>query len=188
MLYRDVPDVETVRAIKKPETRKTMREGGIDLAGDKLLIDRAEDIATKLAVDYTSLFIAGNGKLSLSESVYKSDGDELWGNRALLIRKQLEAIGLNVADKWTKPIDHLAVGFEFMAILTDAEDSAQINKDHDGKLRSKELQQQFFQDHLNEWVVRLCEDVISNAQTSFYRELARITQSFIILEGQRFES
>ena len=46
------------------------------------------------------------------------------------------------------------------------------------------MQRAFFDEHLANWVPRLCADVRAYAQTAFYRGVADITEGFLQLEDQ----
>ena len=84
----------------------------------------------------------------------------------------------------TTPEDHLSFEFQFMAKLIERASAA---LDAGDAARSAELcakQRTFFDEHLVNWVPRLCADVRAYAQTAFYRGVADITEGFLQLEDQ----
>ena len=85
----------------------------------------------------------------------------------------------------TTPEDHLSFEFQFMAKLIERAGAA---LDAGDEARYAELcakQRAFFDEHLANWVPRLCADVRAYAQTAFYRGVADITEGFLQLEDQR---
>lgn len=84
----------------------------------------------------------------------------------------------------TTPEDHLSFEFQFMAKLIERASAA---LDAGDEARYAELcakQRTFFDEHLVNWVPRLCADVRAYAQTAFYRGVADITEGFLQLEDQ----
>ena len=84
----------------------------------------------------------------------------------------------------TTPEDHLSFEFQFMAKLIERAGAA---LDAGDEARYAELcakQRAFFDEHLANWVPRLCADVRAYAQTAFYRGVADITEGFLQLEDQ----
>ena len=132
---------------------------------------RHRDSGTRqeLAVDYARVFLCAGMYEQLMappyEAVYTS-----------------EELGLP-ADN-TTPEDHLSFEFQFMAKLIERAGAA---LDAGDEARYAELcakQRAFFDEHLANWVPRLCADVRAYAQTAFYRGVADITEGFLQLEDQ----
>ena len=125
---------------------------------------RHRDSGTRqeLAVDYARVFLCAGMYEQLMappyESVYTSEEHLLMQDaRDSAVAFYLgEELGLP-ADN-TTPEDHLSFEFQFMAKLID--------------------------EHLANWVPRLCADVRAYAQTAFYRGVADITEGFLQLEDQ----
>ena len=53
---------------------------------------------------------------------------------------------------------------------------------HEAYEAARELEKMFIDDHLFRWVPRFCDKVTEDAKLSFYREMAKLTKSFIELE------
>ena len=145
-------------------------------------------VLTELAVDYVRAFIgSGNDGFSAAypyESVYTSEEHLLMQDaRDSAVAFYLgEELGLP-ADN-TTPEDHLSFEFQFMAKLIERAGAA---LDAGDEARYAELcakQRAFFDEHLANWVPRLCADVRAYAQTAFYRGVADITEGFLRLEDQ----
>ena len=136
---------------------------------------RHRDSGTRqeLAVDYARVFLCAGMYEQLMappyESVYTSEEHLLMQDaRDSAVAFYLgEELGLP-ADN-TTPEDHLSFEFQFMAKLIE---------------RAGAEQRAFFDEHLANWVPRLCADVRAYAQTAFYRGVADITEGFLQLEDQ----
>ena len=50
-----------------------------------------------------------------------------------------------------------------------------------------EVEQKFLEQHLMNWVPYYCEEVMKQAQTLFYREIAEIVQEFLISEYDAYK-
>ena len=154
---------------------------------------RHRDSGTRqeLAVDYARVFLCAGMYEQLMappyESVYTSEEHLLMQDaRDSAVAFYLgEELGLP-ADN-TTPEDHLSFEFQFMAKLVER---AQVALDAGDDARYLELctkQQAFYDEHLINWVPRLCADVRAYAKTAFYRGVADITEGFMKLEGQLIE-
>ncbi len=151
---------------------------------------RHRDAGTRqeLAVDYARVFLCAGMYEQLMappyESVYTSEEHLLMQDaRDSAVAFYLgEELGLP-ADN-TTPEDHLSFEFQFMAKLIERASAA---LDAGDEARYAELcakQRAFFDEHLVNWVPRLCADVRAYAQTAFYRGVADITEGFLQLEDQ----
>lgn len=151
---------------------------------------RHRDSGTRqeLAVDYARVFLCAGMYEQLMappyESVYTSEEHLLMQDaRDSAVAFYLgEELGLP-ADN-TTPEDHLSFEFQFMAKLIERAGAA---LDAGDEARYAELctkQRAFFDEHLANWVPRLCADVRAYAQTAFYRGVADITEGFLQLEDQ----
>lgn len=177
--FRKVPSLELVEGIRRPGVLEALRNGGMVLDRHEWLANPPREIAEKLAVDYTALFIAGSGQIPLNESAHRSESGEYWGEPALKVRAFFESLGLSIDENWTGLYDHLAVELEIMRLLTRAEGRARADRRRADAVRCRKLQSRFFQSHLDGWVVELCARVMSRAKAELYRELARTTRAFM---------
>ena len=71
-----------------------------------------------------------------------------------------------------------------MQELAKQEAQAWEKKGRDGARHCLKTQKRFLEEHLVPWVPHFCDEVIKNAEVSFYRELAKLTRSFIEFEGE----
>ena len=110
--------------------------------------------------DFNDLFLYPGGKIPPLESLY-SEGDS--------IAESVEAFyyrsGLAFEEEYELVPDHISLEFLFMSYIID--------------INNRELQEKFLEEHVANWVPYYCEEVIGQAQTLFYREIAEIARDFI---------
>ncbi len=130
-----------------------------------------------LKTDYAQLFV-GPFKLLAPPygSFYLEDG-KIMGESTIDVRNWYEKEGLDVVIKDAP--DHIAMELEFMYYLI-ARQTQTTNK---GNLQDIQLYQQkqksFLYVHLARWLPEFAEKVQKNAQTEFYKKLARLTEVFV---------
>ena len=161
----------------------------LELTDEQIGTLTKQDLPTDAeSVDYARVFLCAGMYEQLMappyESVYTSEEHLLMQDaRDSAVAFYLgEELGLP-ADN-TTPEDHLSFEFQFMAKLIERAGAA---LDAGDEARYAELcakQRAFFDEHLANWVPRLCADVRAYAQTAFYRGVADITEGFLQLEDQ----
>jgi TorA maturation chaperone TorD len=130
-----------------------------------------------LKIDYTRLFV-GPFKLLAPPygSVYLED-NRVMGASTLNVRSCYESEGMDVVIK--EAPDHIAVELEFMYFLVVKQIEA-IREENLRNIHSYQHKQyHFLSTHLARWVPKFAENVQKNAQTEFYRKLARLTKIFV---------
>lgn len=142
----------------------------------------AEDLDSH-EVDYSRLFV-GPFKLLAPPygSVYLEDG-KFMGNSTLDAKGLYEREGLDIVVKDAP--DHISVELEFMYYLAIKEADARQNSDIEEAGRLHGQQVSFLQTHLGSWVEAFADRVEENAQTEFYKALARATRDFVLADLDR---
>lgn len=151
---------------------------------------RHRDAGTRqeLAVDYAHVFLCAGMYEQMTappyESVYTSEEHLLMQDArdSVLACYLDEELGLP-ADN-TTPEDHLSFELQFMAKLVEREQAALEAGDEARCAELQAKQRAFSDEHLANWVPRLCADVRAHAQTAFYRGIADVTEGFLELEDQ----
>lgn len=130
-----------------------------------------------LKVDHARLFVGPFKVLAPPYgSVYLED-NRMMGDSTIDVIKCYENEGLNVVVKDAP--DHIAMELEFMYYLVVKELEA-INDNNQQSLRSaRQKQYSFLQVHLARWLPFFAENVLENAQTEFYRNLAHLSNVFV---------
>lgn len=141
----------------------------------------------ELAVDYAHTFLAagsvkGEYRAVPYESVYTSEAGLLMGPARQSVYKLMLKEGVLPDTSLRTPEDHLSFECEFMAILSDRAAAALEANDVYEAQRLVCVQQAFRSEHLAQWVGDLCEAIVTNCRTKFYRGVSIITRSFIRID------
>ncbi len=158
----------------------------LDVEGLDGLMQKPEaELLEDLAVEYTHLFLGPGKHISPHESVHhqREDGQwgKLWGASTVEVKRFIEATGLSYNEEFKGMPDHISVEFEFMQQLTLREEKAW--KEDSGQARAcRQVEKRFIEEHLICWVPSICEKVIVETESPFYRAIAALTRSFIELE------
>jgi TorA maturation chaperone TorD len=118
--------------------------------------ETAEDVLP----DFDYLFRLGKGRVPPIESFY-ADGAKVADS---VMAFYLDA-GLTFDEEYETVPDHISLEFLFMSYLIDID--------------NRGLQKKFLVEHVANWVPYYCEEVIQEAKTLFYREIAGITKDFV---------
>lgn len=129
-------------------------------------------------IDFSKLFV-GPYKLLASPygSTYLEGGDVLMGDSTMDVKNRYENEGLFMDIK--EAPDHIAIELEFMYFLILKEIEAKKTPDQEKADYYLEKQLSFLETHIGRWIPEFTDNVIVNAQTEFYKNLARITKAFI---------
>ena len=134
-----------------------------------------------LKVDFSKLFV-GPYNLSAAPygSVYLESDRKMMGNSTQDVRKRYREAGLDTAKTFKDAPDHISAELEFMYYLIFKEIEAFSKSDTEAAIDFIQKQKSFLEDHLMLWVPQFTANIIENAETSFYQNLARATKAFII--------
>ena len=137
---------------------------------------RARDDAA-IRDEYNALF-GGVGKpeVSLFGSYYLSGF--LNEKPLAALRGDLARLGLARADAMSDTEDHVAYVCEVMRYLIAGDGAAAANLT---------AQRAFFIDHLQPWVLQMCERIGQHPQANFYAALAAFTRAFVEVETLGFD-
>lgn len=153
---------------------------GVELIADYL---SGPDVLSETSLmdlrsEYTRLFV-GPGKMAAPpwESTYRSEGGFLFQGVTLEVRKEYQKFGLAVNRLNVDPDDYIGLELEFMRHLTErAIEALSQGADPEEILIG---QKDFLANHLLKWAPSFCEDVYTNAQTDFYRGMAKLMAGFL---------
>ena len=147
---------------------------------------RHEGTLTELAVDYARLFLGaqrGDGAYPF-ESIYTSEGRLLMQEARDQVLALYRQEGLDRAQDFNDPEDHVGLEMEFMAFLCQKAQQALAEDNPEAALLILEKQQRFLHAHLLNWVPAFLQDVRRIARTSFYQAVADLTQHFLESETE----
>jgi len=178
-LYRREPNRDLISELRRPDVYRQLVGAGMELDADELLAPAIEQVVTRLGEDYAALFIAPGTRIPLNESVHREGEGSFMGNSTIHVRRFIRSLGMNIDARWTEFADHLAIEFEIMQRLADAEADGCERKDADLAADCAARQRTLLDEHISQWVPGLCDAIERGAGSTFYRELARLTRSFV---------
>lgn len=134
-----------------------------------------------LKIDFAKLFV-GPYKLLAAPygSVYLDDGRTLMGESTLDVENKYREEGLDTAKDFKDAPDHITAELEFMYYLIYKEIEAFSNSEIETALAFVQKQKYFLESHLLAWVPTFAANIIENADTLFYQNLAKTTQTFLL--------
>ena len=181
-LFRDQPTAGLIEQFRDQVFREALSAAGVNLPDD-FFAGSDKEYLTKLQVEYARLFIGPGKHISPHESVHRQ-GEEsgLYGRATVSVKQFLEAAGFEFNADYKGLPDHISVELEFMQTLTGWEAEAWKMDDTDLVMKYLELETRFVQEHLVCWIPGFCTKVIEEAELPFYREIARLTSDFIMME------
>ena len=162
---------------KKLGQADTKTRQKMNWSGKKIL--KAESIE-ELKVEHARLFIGPYSLLAPPYgSVYLESERKIMGNSTMDVVNRYRQSGLIVAENFKDAPDHIAAELEFMHFLIFKAMEAANQGDVNGIVTGLLNQQSFLEQHLGAWVHEFAGNVVENAKTPFYRNIARATEVFI---------
>ena len=180
-VFRAEPTGVFLKEIKGRRFSAVFAELGVDL-GQEFYDKPQAELLEELAVEFTRLFIGSASHISAHESVFinldASEGDH-WGAATVAVKKFIETAGLDYEQGYAGLPDHVSVELEFLQKLTEWE----AGKWREGNAESAKgclsVQKKFIDEHLIKWVPDFCDEVIKQAGTPFYGEMAALAKRFL---------
>ena len=132
-----------------------------------------------LNVDYAKLFVGPFNLLAPPYgSVYLEGKSQVMGNSTIDVKKRYAEEGLDIGLK--EAPDHIAIELEFLYFLVFQEIAAFNDNDFNNMNLYQSKQKSFLETHLGVWVTDFTNNIAENTETVFYKNLARLTDSFVI--------
>jgi TorA maturation chaperone TorD len=142
----------------------------------------AQDLQT-LMVDYTRLFLGPVETLAQPYGSAWLDGPaQTDDNPAPAVLELYGEGGFDMDAEFMELPDHVAVELEFLYLLTFNKNQADRTGNLDVVAAIEKLQQRFLSQHLGAWIGPFAAAVAGSAQTAFYRELATLTEQFVVMQ------
>lgn len=189
-IYRQEVSSDLLRQIKDPRFLGVLSKLGLELNNG--FFKRPEkELLEAMAVEYARLFLGPGKHISPHESVHhkREDGQwgRLWGESTVEVKKIIESSGLEYRSEYTGLPDHISVELEFMQQVIQREEQAWQDDDKETALLCLEQEKKFVNEHLLRWIPDFCEKVIKAADLPVYREIARLTKTFMEFEKQELD-
>jgi TorA maturation chaperone TorD len=189
-VYRQELTSELYQQMKDNEFQEVLSSLGVKL-NNGFFQNSEKELLENLAVEYTRLFVGPGKHISPHESVqHKKEGvqsGQLWGELTAEVKKIIESSGLEYTSEYTGMPDHISVELEFMQQVVRREAQAWGADDDETARLCLKNEKKFIDGHLCGWIPEFCEKVIETAEMPFYREMARLTRSFIEFEAQELK-
>ena len=133
-----------------------------------------------LKVDFAKLFVGPYQLMAAPYgSVYLDNGRTLIGDSTLDVKKRYREEGLDTAKDFKDAPDHIAAELEFMHYLIFKELEAFSNSDIETAIDFIQKQKYFLERHLLAWIPKFIGNIIEKAETLFYQNLAKATETFL---------
>jgi len=188
-MFREEINAERLRQIKGPVIQEVLSEMGVQY--EIFFQDNQDQLLEDLAVEYARLFLGPDKHISPHESVHhqRDDGDwgTHWGGSTVDVKKFIETAGLKYKQEYTGMPDHISVELDFMKEAAGREAQAIEEKDWEGALYCQKMEKKFIYEHLIKWIPSFCDKIISQAEISFYGDLADVTKKFVTLEFEEID-
>jgi TorA maturation chaperone TorD len=189
-VYRQELTSELLQQMKDNRFQEILSTLGIEFSNG-FFKKPEKELLENLAVEYAYLFIGPGKHISPHESVHHQkegvQSGQLWGELTAEVKRIIESSGLEYKSEFTGMPDHISVELEYMQHVVEREAQAWEADDDQTALLCLKNEKQFVDEHLLGWVPDFCEKVIEAAESPFYREMARLTRSFIEFEQKELK-
>jgi TorA maturation chaperone TorD len=130
-----------------------------------------------LKIDYARLFVGPFKLLAPPYGSFYLEDSRIMGDSTIHVGKCYANEDLDIVIKDAP--DHIAMELEFMYYLVAKQTEAIRNANLPSIQSCQQKQFSFLQAHLGRWLPAFAKNVQKNAQTEFYRDLARLTETFV---------
>ncbi len=154
------------------------------LANDLTAVAERSDIQ-ELLKDYAKLFVGPFQLLAPPfGSVYLDEDGRLMGDSTMDAMRFYQLAGLDMAENFKMPPDHVVAELEFLYCLYAAE-MQQEGDNPDQAETLGALRREFFRQHIGRWGRDFATKVSANASMDFYRLLGQLTARVLEMEEER---
>lgn len=184
------PSENFFQALKEEDVLKNLRgyhpdlDEGVEFLSAAILSPTISLLVPDLLSEFNRLFI-GPFPVPLYESVYRSPSRLVMQEETLVVRRKYIEAGLAVNPRESFPDDHIGTELEFIFYL--CQKAAQAEEEEARKVLLR-MQQDFFREHLIEWVSPLCDRLFQEAQSGYFKGVARMTKGFVNWDYQEIVS
>jgi len=189
-LFLQEPSEAFIKALQEEDVLKNLRGYHPDLDEGVALLEGVisppphPQLLADLTLEFTRLFV-GPLPLPLYESVYRSESGLVMQEETLAVRRKYLEAGLVVNPGQSFPEDHIATELEFAFYLCQKAAQAEGEKAREALMK---MQQDFFREHLMVWVPPLCDRLFQEAQSPYFRGVAKMTKGFVSWDYQEIVS
>jgi len=184
------PSEAFFQALKEENVLKNLRgyhpdlDEGVEFLSAVISSPTANLLVSDLMPEFNRLFI-GPFPVPLYESVYRSESGLVMQEETMAVRKKYMEAGLVVNPTESFPDDHIGTELEFIFYLCQKAAQAEDGEAREVLLR---MQQNFFKEHLVVWVSPLCDRLFQEAQSPYFKGVAKMTKGFVNWDYQEIVS
>jgi TorA maturation chaperone TorD len=109
----------------------------------------------------------------------------MMGGSTLEVKGIYREAGLDMADDFQNPPDHITAELEFLAYLAANQSEVRQAGDLVGAQRLGQLAQRFMAGHIGAWIEPFTSRIKAGAATGFYQTLGRLTPKVVLCAGTR---
>ena len=137
-----------------------------------------------LLVDYTRLFLGPTDTVAKPYGSVWLEGEKtLMGDSTMAVQELYHEGGFAIDEEFRELPDHIAAELEFLYLLIYRENEGHRNGSAEA-LKAVALKKRFLDEHLGLWIGPFTAAVKAGARSSFYRELAGLTDRFVEQEKE----
>jgi TorA maturation chaperone TorD len=130
-----------------------------------------------LKIDYAQLFVGPFKLLAPPYGSFYLEDNKLMGDSTIDVKRWYADEGLDIVIRDAP--DHITMELEFMYFLVAKQIEAITDENLQVLQSCRQKQYSFLQVHLGRWLPAFAENIKINARTEFYRDLARLTDTFV---------
>lgn len=180
-VFTTAPTEELLKRLRQPEVLENLKQIGISLSPE----DLDQSSLKELDEDYVRLFIGPQKHIALNESIYREETPQFWGEAAVENNRLLHELGLSLKDDWNLMPDHITVELEILQKLVKRENEALAEDDDAIVQKCQSYSREFFLNHIAKWVPEVCDKIVQQATTQFYKQMGLFVKNFIQFEEKR---
>jgi TorA maturation chaperone TorD len=187
-IFREELTTEQIKQLIDQGIPTLMADAGCKIDSDFFENKPIEQIQEELACEYAGLFIGPGDHIPPYESIYVADDSGkvgyYWGECTVDLKNWVEHYGLKISENFESIPDHISTELEFMQRVVEQERLSWEKEDRETAESCIEVEQAFFDKHINTWVSRFCERIMETAKLDFYKEVAKLAKDFITGEAE----
>lgn len=143
-------------------------------------IERAEG----LLPDYVRLFLGPPSPLAAPyASVWLDEHHQVMGASTYEALALYQELRFELDDSFRDAPDHIAAELEFLYLILFRENEARRDGDCESLRQVADIKHRFVNLHLARWIEPFASAIAHGAQSTFYRELARLTAAFVRIQA-----
>lgn len=191
-LFARSPDTDTIVSLRDVDAEDNLALNpedpewaeGLRLLGGYCCQADLERARLGATGDHSNLFVGPTHVLAPPWSSIYLNERTLFGAATAQVGETYRRFGLQVPNRGQEPEDHIAFELEFVAEMDRRVQSALEREDPVTACEDLAALDDFLVGHVQVWLGRFLSLVEEQAETAFYRGLAKITRSLVAMEAQ----